>query len=102
LIRPNNLYNQISPDENTEVFTTLFQNDSIKIESIRSWLKTPGEIYNQEQDEWVILLEGEAELEIDNQIIILKKGDNFLVPKHTIHRVLSTTKNALWIGVFNS
>lgn len=102
MIHINNLYRQNEPAENTELFTTLFQNDSLKIESIRSWLRTPGEIYDQEQDEWVILLTGEAELEINTLPLILHSGDYFLIPRHTPHRVLSTSKNALWLAVFNS
>jgi cupin 2 domain-containing protein len=102
LIRINNLHNGKSPDENREIFSTLFQNNSIKIESIQSWLKTPGEVYDQDQDEWVILLEGEAKLEIDNVIVDLQRGDYLFIPKHTLHRVHSTAKNTLWIGVFSS
>ena len=102
MIRPNNLYDSPSADENREIFTPLFENDSIKIESIRSWLKTAGELYNQDQDEWVILLEGEAVLEIDTQIVYLARGDYLFIPKHTPHRVHSTAKNALWLGVFSS
>lgn len=97
-----NLYLKEEPNENSELFSTLFQNDSLKIESIRSWLKDPGEYYNQEQDEWVLLLSGEAKLEIDNQTFDLKNGDYCFIPKHTPHRVLSTSKNALWLGVFSS
>jgi cupin 2 domain-containing protein len=102
LIHINNLYHQNEPTENGEIFTTLFQNDSLKIESIRSWLKTPGEIYDQEQDEWVILLNGEAELEINALTVTLRSGDYCLIPKHTLHRVRSTSKNALWLTVFSS
>jgi len=102
LIPINNLYRQNEPTENTEIFTTLFQNDSLKIESIQSWLKTPGEMYDQQQDEWVILLNGEAELEINALIVPLRSGDYCLIPKHTLHRVLSTSKNALWLTVFSS
>ncbi|MGA9046471.1 cupin domain-containing protein [Sulfuricurvum sp.] len=84
------------------MFTTLFQNDSLKIESIRSWLKTPGEMYDQAQDEWVILLNGEAELEINTLHVTLRSGDYCLIPKHTLHRVRSTSQNALWLTVFSS
>lgn len=102
MIPINNLYCQNEPTENTEMFTTLFQNDSLKIESIRSWLKTPGEMYDQAQDEWVILLNGEAELEINTLHVTLRSGDYCLIPKHTLHRVRSTSQNALWLTVFSS
>lgn len=97
-----NLYLKEEPNENSEIFSSLFQNDALKIESIRSWLKEPGELYHQKQNEWVILIEGEAKLEIENQTFDLIKGDYCFIPKHTPHRVLSTSKNALWLGVFSS
>lgn len=102
MISPNNLFLQKAPDQNGEIFSTLFENSSLKIESIRSWLKTPGEVYDQDKDEWVILLKGKASLEIGGQTLALCSGDYLFIPKHTIHRVLSTSKNALWIGVFSS
>lgn len=102
MISPNNLFTQNVPDKNSEIFTTLFQNNSIKIEAIRSWLKVRGEVYNQDRDEWVILLKGKASLEIGGQTLALCSGDYLFIPKHTPHRVLSTSKNALWIGVFSS
>lgn len=102
MIPINNLYRQKDPAENTEIFTTLFQNDSLKIESIRSWLKTPGELYNQEKNEWVILIAGEARLEIEGDEVTLLAGDYCFIPKNTPHRVVSTSEKALWIGVFNS
>jgi cupin 2 domain-containing protein len=90
------------PAFNSENFSTLFESDSLKIESIRSWLATPGEIYNQDKDEWVLLLSGEARLEIEGREVSLRGGDYLFIPKHTPHRVLSTSKNAFWLGVFSS
>lgn len=102
MIDVNNLYNIDCPEENCEIFSTLFENSAIKIEAISSWLKTPGELYCQKQDEWVLLLEGEAELELDRQRYTLHRGDYLFIPKDTPHSVLWTSKNALWIGVFSS
>lgn len=102
MIPINNLYETADPHENSERFSTLFQNHSIKIETIRSWLKTPGEFYDQNEDEWVLLISGEARLELDTVERTLKAGDYCLIPKHTRHRVLSTSKNALWLGIFSS
>lgn len=102
MIAINNLYTSPEPNENRELFTTLFQNNSLKIESIRSWLKIPGEFYNQEEDEWVLLLAGEAKMELKGITVNLQAGDYCFIPRHTQHRVLSTSKDALWLGVFSS
>lgn len=102
MIHINNLNEGEKAAENNEVFSTLFQNKTLKIESIRSSLKTAGQLYNQEQDEWVLLLEGEARIEIINDIHIMRSGDYIFLPKHTPHRVHSTSENALWLAVFSS
>ena len=102
MIQLNNLSIVPYPNEEAETFTTLFENTSLKIEAIRSWLKKPGEFYNQDQDEWVLLVNGEAELEIEDQVLKLCKGDYLFIPKHTPHRVCSTVKDTLWLGIFSS
>ncbi|MDD2780330.1 cupin domain-containing protein [Sulfuricurvum sp.] len=102
MITLNNLYRTETPVSNSEIFTPLFQNKTLKIESIRSWLKAPGEIYDQQEDEWVVLLIGEASLEVNEQRLTLSAGDYCFIPAHTKHQVLSTSSDALWLGVFSS
>jgi len=101
VIQECNLYESPEPAPDNEVFSILFQNPALRIESIRSWLNHPGEWYNQSEDEWVVLLEGKARLEIHDGIVELNRGDSLFIPKHTPHRVVWTSKNAHWLGVFN-
>ncbi|MBN2871072.1 MAG: cupin domain-containing protein [Campylobacterales bacterium] len=102
MIRKSNLYQGKAPEPNHEIFSTLYENTAVRIESIRSSLKTPGEWYDQKENEWVLLCEGEARLEMDGEIFTMERGDHLLIPKHTPHRVLSTAENTYWIGVFSS
>ncbi len=102
MITLNNLYLTKTPVLNSEIFTPLFQNQTLRIESIRSWLKTPGEIYDQQENEWVVLIIGEASLRVEEQTLYLEAGDYCFIPKHTKHQVLSTSHDALWIGIFSS
>ncbi|MFA6143287.1 MAG: cupin domain-containing protein [Sulfurimonas sp.] len=97
-----NLYKLPNPPLDTEHFQTLFQNHSLKIEAIRSHLTQAGEWYDQEEDEWVILIQGNAQLQVNDKIITLKSGDSLFIPKHTPHQVLRTSEDALWLGVFCS
>jgi cupin 2 domain-containing protein len=97
-----NLYQSSKPSPGSEVFTTLFQNKTIRVESIRSWLKDSGEWYDQSEDEWVVLIEGKARLEIGGETLTLEKGDCLFIPSHQRHRVLWTSEDALWLGVFSS
>jgi len=97
-----NIYTLKNPKADTEEFVTLHQNNGIKIEAIRSHLLHPGEVYDQQEDEWVVLIRGNAQLQIQKKILNLQEGDSVFLPKHTIHQVLSTSEDALWLGVFNS
>lgn len=102
MIHKSNLYQGKSPSPEREIFSTLLEHAAFRIESIRSWLKTPGEWYDQNEDEWVLLCEGEAVLEIAGETLDLTKGDHLLIPRRTLHRVVSTSPDACWIAVFSS
>ncbi len=61
-----------------------------------------GEWYDQTQDEWVMLVQGEARLEYDDgSDIVLKTGDYVMIPAHRKHRVAWTIENELtvWLAV---
>ncbi|MCL4430817.1 MAG: cupin [Epsilonproteobacteria bacterium] len=95
-----NIYTLQNPKPDFESFTTLYQNKNIKIEAIRSHLLQPGETYNQEQDEWVVLIRGNAQMKVADKIIQFSEGDSLFLSRHTVHQVLSTSQDALWLGVF--
>lgn len=87
-----------------ELFESLFFNERILIERIISTGQiTPlGEYYNQARDEWVILLQGEAELSYeDNSRIKLLAGDYLFIPAGQKHRVdyTSITPPCIWLAV---
>ena len=88
-----------------EEFTTLLESDKIKIERIVSTGQNSPEDfwYEQEQNEWVIVLDGEAILSFENEDdVILKKGDFINIPSYKKHRVKSTIKNSytIWLAIF--
>lgn len=60
--------------------------------------------YDQEENEWVILLEGSASLEFPNEEeeVNLQPGDYIFIPAHRKHRVKSTAldKRSIWLAVF--
>ena len=87
-----------------EIFQSLLNRDDILIERIIS----TGQItdldrwYDQERDEWVILLQGEAELTYrDKPPFKLTVGDYILIPAHQKHRVTYTSKKppCIWLAV---
>ncbi len=60
--------------------------------------------YDQEEDEWVMLLTGSASLRFDGQIepVVLHSGDWVVIPAHVRHRVEWTDPElkTVWIAVF--
>ena len=88
-----------------EIFQTLIQTDSVKIERIVSHGQSSPEDfwYDQEQNEWVLLLQGHACIEFeDNKHVALSSGDYLNIPAHLKHRVKYTHQNepTIWLAIF--
>jgi len=82
-----------------ETFTTLLKHKNIKINHIVSSNKLDDTEYIQEEDEWLVLLDGEATLLVDNKKKQLTKGDTLFIPSKAVHRVLSTQMGTVWLTV---
>lgn len=87
-----------------ERFEAIVKTEGLVIERIVSTGQaTPeGEWYDQERDEWVVLLTGQAVLLFeDGHTAELNPGDHLLIPAHFRHRVESTTADppCVWLAV---
>lgn len=99
-----NIYELSQKVSQPEKFEPIVSGKNIQIERIISTGQTTpsGQWYDQTTDEWVILLQGEAELAyVDNTRIKLKAGDYLLIPAHTKHRVEYTSVEpaCIWLAV---
>lgn len=99
-----NIFNLPLSVPNQELFETLVSGNNILIERIISTGQTTpsGEWYDQDQDEWVILLQGEASLVYDDgSQIKLIAGDYLLIPAHKKHRVVYTSSEppCIWLAI---
>jgi cupin 2 domain-containing protein len=99
-----NIYELPHELNDLEKFEQIVSGKNIQIERIVSTGQTTptGQWYDQERDEWVILLQGEAELSYaDDTKIKLKAGDYLLIPAHTKHRVEYTSVEpaCIWLAV---
>ena len=100
-----NIYKQIPDDLSEEVFECLAQNDNLKIERIISMGHTSPDSgwYDQEQNEWVLLLKGSASIAFEDETVVkLGAGDYIGIPAHKKHRVTSTSSSTetLWLAIF--
>jgi len=87
-----------------EVFEPLIPDRGIMIERIisKGQASPPGIWYDQPRDEWVVLLQGHAELAWrDGRRERLAPGDWLLIPAHEQHRVESTSMDppCIWLAV---
>ncbi|MFL5251288.1 MAG: cupin domain-containing protein [Rhodopila sp.] len=99
-----NLLDDLPVQMTEEVFTELLSRPGIRIERIVSHgQSTPVDApYDQDHDEWVLLLRGSASLWIDGDgERDLRPGDHVLIPAHRIHRVTRTADDepTVWLAI---
>lgn len=97
-----NIYEMPKFPINEEVITILEQNDRVRIERIISTGQQSA-WYDQEETEFLILLEGRAQLVFeDKTMITMEKGDTLQISPHQKHRVAytSTDPPCIWLCVF--
>lgn len=87
-----------------ELFTTLARSGQTRIERIVSHGQSspPGFWYDQPWDEFVLLVEGGASVEIEGEAEHrLQPGDWLMIPAHSRHRVVWTMADAatVWLAV---
>ena len=85
--------------EHGENFTTLLEHKNIKINRIVSSSDVKSIEYIQDEDEWLVLLEGEATLHIEGKEKILTKGETLFIPAKVPHKVLKTNDGTVWLTV---
>lgn len=89
----------------SEICDTICTGENIRIERIVSngQASKPDFWYDQDEDEWVVLLQGTAELKFfDGECVSLKSGDYILIPANIKHRVEKTSIDpaCIWLCIF--
>ena len=93
----------IPNQSDSEIFETIFKNKNMRVERIISYgQSTPDDFwYDQDEDEFVVVLEGFAKILYDiNEIYELKKDESLLIPSHQKHKVIYTTNPTIWLCIF--
>ena len=86
-----------------EITDILLHGESVRIERIASHgqASVEGFWYDQNEHEWVLLLQGRAGLEIEGEgVRTMNRGDYLLLPAHRRHRVAWTDQDTVWLAVF--
>ena len=100
-----NLLEHVPSAVDQEQFDTLVKSAHIRLERIVSngQCSPEGFWYDQEQNEWVLVLQGSAALEFEGESKVLEMhpGDSINIPAHRKHRVVWTSDDGptVWLAV---
>ena len=100
-----NLFGSLPKNLPEELIENLVENDGLRLERIVSTghVTPEGQWYDQDSDEWVVLLTGAARLlfEAPEEVVILKPGDHLKISAHRKHRVEWTVPDepTVWLAL---
>ena len=100
-----NIFSDIQKHVPDEILENILQTDQFKIERIisRGHSTADGKWYDQDKNEWVMVLKGSAGLlfEGNDKAVIMKTGDYINIPAHRKHRVEWTEpeEETIWLAV---
>lgn len=105
IMKTKNLLQEIPADLKNEVFEVIAASESVKVERIISKGQVSSEWYDQDQHEWVLVLQGSGELLFaDGTSVRLGAGDYLNIPAHCKHKVSWTPPDevTIWLAIFYS
>jgi len=82
-----------------ERFETLLTHGNLVVEQILSAHDPDTSEQVQTHDEWVVVLAGDAILDVAGERLDLAAGDWVFLPSGTAHRVLRTAPGTSWLAV---
>lgn len=104
-MKTKNLLQDIPADLKNEVFEVIAASETVKVERIISKGQVSTEWYDQNQHEWVMVLQGSGELLFaDGARVRLGVGDYLNIPAHCKHKVSWTHPDevTIWLAIFYS
>lgn len=102
---PANLLSDLPKQRRDEVFEKLIDTESCTIERIvsRGHTTEEGKWYDQEKNEWVLIIKGAARLRFADRetAFEMRPGDHINIPAHCKHRVEWTDPDVetVWVAV---
>jgi len=99
------LFENIPGELPEELFETISSTENIKIERIvsRGHASPDGFWYDQEKNEFVLVVKGSAGLRFENEddVVVLKAGDYLVIDAHVKHRVewTDSARETIWLAI---
>jgi cupin 2 domain-containing protein len=97
-----NIFERTPAGGKREELITLLKTPGLRLEQILSHGQATAadHWYDQDQPEWVVLLEGTATLRFEGDGLLgLAAGDSILIPVRSRHRVESCSQDARWLAL---
>jgi cupin 2 domain-containing protein len=100
-----NIFNGIPSELGKELFTTIHTAKKFRLERIvsRGQCSPQGFWYDQNENEWLIVLEGTASIQFDGdpEPVELHPGSYLNIPAHAKHRLVQTsqTRQTVWLAI---
>jgi cupin 2 domain-containing protein len=105
MVAPANIFADMPAALTDEHFTPLWSTAAVRVERIisRGHASPPGFWFDQDGDEWVLVLQGAALIRFEGQVdpIRLTHGDYLRIPAHARHRVEWTDPDqvTVWLAI---
>ena len=102
-ITARNIFTGASAPAGLEQCLTLFESANVRVERIVSNAHcSPADFwYDQPEDEWVMILRGQATLEFaGGDSVAMRTGDHVTITSHVRHRVSETDAETIWLAVY--
>ena len=103
-MKKENIFTKIPKELKDELFEDILSQPNIKIQRIISQGHTTQEFdwYDQDSDEWVMLVKGAAVISFENEDNVeLEVGDYINIPAHKKHKLSYTSQDekTIWLAV---
>jgi len=94
-----NLFNHATPPSSGEAMEVLLSHRNLVVERVVSSDEVTPTTYCQSEDEWVVLLRGQACLRVEGRMVELGEGDYLFLPAGMEHTVDRVSSGAIWLAV---
>lgn len=95
-----NLFDIASVPSEGELEDSLLSYKNIKIKRIVSSDRLEIDTFCQKEAEWVVLLQGSAEIVMNEEHYRLQKGDSLFIPPLQKHTIAKVEKGTVWLAIY--